>query len=76
MGAGYSTRTPELFLARPTLMIPCSVLYADLLQGLIDIEKELSKLEGKKDKLGGQLTRLQEATKVPDYETKVFTNKT
>ena len=42
-----------------------------LFQGLIDIEKEITKLEGKKDKLFSQLSRLREATEIPDYESKV-----
>ena len=41
------------------------------LQGLIDFEKEKVKLEGKKEKLETQLTKLKEATAVPGYEEKV-----
>lgn len=40
-------------------------------QGLIDFEKEKVKLEGKKEKLVAQLTKLQDSTAVPGYEEKV-----
>ena len=40
-------------------------------QGLVDVAKEITKLEGKKDKLNGQLTKLNEAMGIADYATKV-----
>ncbi|KAK7094600.1 valine--tRNA ligase-like [Littorina saxatilis] len=42
-----------------------------MLKGVIDVEKEISKLETKKDSLGKQLKKLQDAAAVPTYETKV-----
>nr|KAG5705773.1 hypothetical protein BaRGS_027432 [Batillaria attramentaria] len=42
-----------------------------LLKGFIDVDKELSKLETKKESLGTQLKKLQDAAAVPGYETKV-----
>ena len=44
------------------------------IQGLLDITKEVAKLEDKKLKLSSQIKRLQEATTKPDYETKVPQN--
>lgn len=41
------------------------------LKGLIDPVKEVSKLEQKQDRLNSQLTKLQAAVQVPDYENKV-----
>ena len=41
------------------------------IQGLVDVAKEMSKLESKKEKLNGQLAKLREAMEIPDYETKV-----
>lgn len=41
------------------------------MQGLIDVNKEISKLEGKKEKLNVQLTKLQESMAKSDYEIKV-----
>lgn len=42
-----------------------------LLKGMIDIDKEMEKLEGKKDTLGKQLKKLQEAAAAPTYTEKV-----
>ena len=42
-----------------------------IFQGLVDVAKEMTKLEGKKEKLNGQLANLREAMEIPDYETKV-----
>ena len=42
-----------------------------IIQGLVDVVKEMTKLEGKKEKLNGQLAKLREAMEIPDYETKV-----
>ena len=42
-----------------------------IFQGLVDVAKEMTKLEGKKEKLNGQLAKLREAMEIPDYETKV-----
>ncbi|KAL3869903.1 hypothetical protein ACJMK2_042527 [Sinanodonta woodiana] len=42
-----------------------------MLKGLIDIGKEIQKLEGKKEKLGCQVTKLREAAATTDYNTKV-----
>lgn len=41
------------------------------IQGLVDVAKEMTKLESKKEKLNGQLAKLREAMEIPDYETKV-----
>ena len=38
---------------------------------MIDVEKELVKLETKKDSLGKQLKKLQDVAAVPTYHTKV-----
>lgn len=40
-------------------------------QGLVDVAKEITKLEGKKEKLNGQLGKLREAMEISDYVTKV-----
>ena len=40
-------------------------------QGVIDVDKEIGKLETKKDSLGKQLKKLEDAAAVPTYETKV-----
>ena len=37
----------------------------------MDVEKEITKLDGKKEKLNSQLTRLREAVEAPGYATKV-----
>ncbi|ESP01745.1 hypothetical protein LOTGIDRAFT_176433, partial [Lottia gigantea] len=42
-----------------------------MLKGLIDVKKEISKLEGKKDTLGKQLIKLKDSTKKSDYSSKV-----
>lgn len=40
-------------------------------QGLIDIEKEISRLDGKKDRLGSQLKKLTDTSSMADYSNKV-----
>ena len=40
-------------------------------QGLVDVAKEIIKLEGKKEKLNGQLGKLREAMEIANYVTKV-----
>ena len=40
-------------------------------QGIVDVGKEICKLENKKEKLVNQLQKLNEATQISDYETKV-----
>jgi len=40
-------------------------------QGLVDVSKEITKLESKKEKLNGQLGKLREAMEMADYVTKV-----
>ncbi|XP_046370269.2 valine--tRNA ligase-like [Haliotis rufescens] len=42
-----------------------------MLKGLIDVEKETKKLEGKKETLGKSLKKLEDATAKPDYSDKV-----
>ncbi|XP_035223704.1 valine--tRNA ligase-like, partial [Stegodyphus dumicola] len=42
-----------------------------LLKGHIDINKEISRLEQKQEKLNSQISKLKQATQVPDYENKV-----
>ncbi|XP_052095273.1 valine--tRNA ligase-like [Mytilus californianus] len=42
-----------------------------MLKGIIDISKEISKLNGKKDTLSGQLQKLKDTTAKEDYTTKV-----
>lgn len=37
----------------------------------MDVAKEITKLDGKKEKLNSQLAKLKEAMEVPDYATKV-----
>ena len=44
------------------------------MQGLVDIGKEITKLEGKKDKLISSRKRLEESMAKPDYKTKVPEN--
>lgn len=46
------------------------------LQGLIDLNKEIAKLENKEKRLDAQLEKLLSSMKVPDYETKVGGNYT
>ena len=48
--------------------------FCRLLQGLIDIAKEITKLEDKKAKLSAQLGKLQETTSQDDYVKKVPEN--
>ena len=43
-------------------------------QGLIDVPKEIAKLEDKKKRLDNTLKKLQDAAAKPDYETKVPAN--
>ena len=57
-------RVPQTNGARVRVM--CCII-----QGLVDVAKEMTKLEGKKEKLNGQLAKLREAMEIPDYETKV-----
>jgi len=38
---------------------------------LVDVAKEITKLESKKEKLNGQLGKLREAMEMADYVTKV-----
>lgn len=38
----------------------------------MDVGKEITKLEGKKEKLNGQLGKLKEAMEIADYATKVI----
>lgn len=45
-----------------------------LLKGLVDVAKEITKLDAKKEKLNGQLAKLKEAMEIPDYTTKVPEN--
>ncbi|KAK3087210.1 hypothetical protein FSP39_003149 [Pinctada imbricata] len=45
-----------------------------MLKGIIDISKEITKLEGKKDKLITSLKRLEETIAKPDYKSKVPEN--
>lgn len=40
-------------------------------QGVVDVAKEITKLEGKQEKLNGQLGKLREAMEIADYATKV-----
>lgn len=40
-------------------------------QGVVDVAKEITKLDGKKEKLNSQLVKLREAMEVEDYTTKV-----
>lgn len=47
------------------------LLWFFLIQGVIDIPKEVSKLENKKENLMQTLQKLIEATQIPDYQTKV-----
>ena len=42
-----------------------------LIQDIIDKDKELGKLANKKETKSTSLSKLQEQTKMPDYETKV-----
>lgn len=41
-------------------------------QGLVDIDKELAKLQSKREKLISQLEKLRKETQIPDYESKVL----
>ncbi|KAJ7377423.1 hypothetical protein OS493_029323 [Desmophyllum pertusum] len=45
-----------------------------LLKGVVDVAKEITKLEGKQEKLNGQLGKLREAMEIADYATKVPEN--
>jgi len=45
-----------------------------LLKGVVDVAKEITKLESKKEKLNGQLGKLREAMEIADYVTKVPEN--
>lgn len=41
------------------------------IQGIIDVPKEIGKLNGKKERLSGQLQKLKDASAKDDYTTKV-----
>lgn len=60
---------PPIGCAMLTLSAKCETHL--MLKGLIDVNKEISKLEGKKEKLNVQLTKLQESMAKSDYEIKV-----
>ncbi|KAH7719353.1 Valyl-tRNA synthetase [Aphelenchoides avenae] len=55
--------------AKVTVSAKCAVSIA--LQGIIDVSKEISKLNAKRDKLAQQVQKLEELTSKPDYEEKV-----
>ena len=46
-------------------------LYKIFFKGLVDIGKEISKLDNKLEKTEAQLSKLMEAMKIEDYEKKV-----
>ncbi|KAK3747841.1 hypothetical protein QZH41_015985 [Actinostola sp. cb2023] len=60
---------PPVGCAIGTLQDKCEVHL--LLKGVIDIPKEISKLQNKKENLKQSLHKLMEATQIPDYKTKV-----
>lgn len=64
-----TTQEPPEGCAIQSVSINCQTYL--MLKGLIDFEKEKVKLEGKKEKLVAQLTKLQDSTAVPGYEEKV-----
>ena len=45
-----------------------------IFQGLVDLNKEITKLESKEKRLNEQLEKLLSSMKIPDYETKVSKN--
>ncbi|XP_070532577.1 valine--tRNA ligase-like [Ptychodera flava] len=63
---------PPLGCAIATVSDKCEVHL--LLKGMIDMAKEVTKLEQKVEKLVAQQTKLQNAAKIEDYETKVPEN--
>jgi len=60
-----TTQTPPEGCAIATVSDKCEVHM--MLRGLIDIGKEITKLEEKKSRLGTQLTKLKQAAEKPDY---------
>ncbi|XP_077987163.1 valine--tRNA ligase-like [Glandiceps talaboti] len=67
-----SDQQPPMGCAIATVSDKCEVHL--LLKGLIDISKEITKLEQKKEKLDSQRSKLENATKIEDYQTKVPEN--
>jgi valyl-tRNA synthetase len=63
---------PPIGCAIQTVSAKCEVHI--MLKGLIDVDKELARLDEKKLKLEGQLNKLQEVTSQSDYLTKVPEN--
>lgn len=64
-----TTEVPPEGCAMATVSSKCEVHI--MLKGLIDITKEISKLETKQKMLNGQLKKLNDAASTPDYDTKV-----
>lgn len=58
----------NIFLVSRTITMTLALLH---FQGLVDVAKEITKLESKKEKLNGQLGKLREAMEMADYVTKV-----
>ena len=58
----------KIFLVSRTITMTFSLLR---FQGLVDVAKEITKLQSKKEKLNGQLGKLREAMETADYVTKV-----
>merc|ERR1719414_1727101 len=64
-----TTEAPPEGCAMATVSSKCEVHI--MLKGLIDISKEIAKLETKQKTLDGQLKKLNEAVSKPDYSSKV-----
>lgn len=61
--------TPPTGCAVQTVSAKCETHL--LIKGLIDVEKEMTKLAGKKERLTGQLKKVDDAMNIADYENKV-----
>ncbi|XP_014283591.1 valine--tRNA ligase isoform X1 [Halyomorpha halys] len=64
-----TTEPPEVVAAILTISDKCQVFL--ILEGLINIEEEITKLTKKKEGVVDRIKKLEQAMSIPDYETKV-----
>lgn len=64
-----TTQPPEVVAAILTISDKCQIFL--ILEGLINIEEEITKLTKKKEGVIDRIKKLEQAMSVPDYETKV-----
>jgi valyl-tRNA synthetase len=64
-----SNEPPPDGCAMATVGDKCEVYI--MLKGLVDVNKEIAKLQAKQERLANQIEKLRKETEVPDYESKV-----